>query len=95
MKIQPVSTWQNGQEVFATEFTMVSSYDNLIDQANFSYCLSRVVEDGTLYPLINAQMPISGQDYIDWSLAPDVNAWAYQWVANKLNLTLIPDETIA
>ena len=95
MKIQPVSTWQNGQEVLATEFTMVSSYDNLIDQANFSYFLSQVLEDGTLYPLINAQMPISGQDYIDWNASPDVNAWAYNWVATKLNLVIITEETIA
>jgi hypothetical protein len=91
MKIQPVSTWQNGQEVFATQFTMVSSYDNLIDQANFSYCLSQVLEDGTLYPLVNSQLPISGQNYIDWDNAPNINQWAYEWAAGQLNLVLIPE----
>ena len=34
---------------------------------------------------------ISGQDYLDWSSAVDVNEWAYNWAATQLNLTITGD----
>lgn len=91
MKIQPVSSWKNGQEKLATEFIMYSNWDNLSDSASFSYSLSENI--GSIEPMTIAsgQIDINGQDYIDWNSAPDVNAWAYTWAAAKLNLVLIPE----
>ena len=31
---------------------------------------------------------ITGDDYVTWGLATDVNQWAYEWCASKLNLVL-------
>ncbi len=94
MKIQPVSSWQNGQEKLATEFILYSSYDNLSDSANFSYSLSQDISSNEQNTIANGQITINGQDYKDWNSATDVNAWAYNWAAAKLNLVLIPEQLI-
>jgi hypothetical protein len=94
MKIKPVSTWQNGQEVLATDFTMTSSYDNLKDHATFNFFLNKIIEDGTKEVLVNGTLNINEQDYIDWSSATDVNEWAFIWAATKLNLQFEPEEII-
>jgi len=101
MKIQPVSTWFNGEEQQADLFNLSIGYDNLETNAIFNYNLS--IETPQPEPsykimyniLVSGSLSIDGQDYIDWSAASDANAWAYQWAATKLNLTLISDETIA
>jgi len=43
-KIQPVSSWQNGEEKEATVFVLTSTYDNLSTTANFQY---QLCEDAT------------------------------------------------
>lgn len=108
--IQPVSSWQNGEEKQATVFSLTSSYDNLSTNANFQYQLSEVFINslgyGMLNPLINGGLAISGQDYLDWDAAVDANEWIYNWAAVQLKLTItgeyippqttpIIDETIA
>jgi hypothetical protein len=91
MKIQPVSSWKNGQEKLATEFILYSNYDNLKDLASFSYSLSENIDSIEPMTIASGQIDINGQDYIDWNSAPDVNAWAYTWAAAKLNLVLITE----
>jgi hypothetical protein len=101
MKIQEVSSWQNGQEKKATEFILNSSFDNLATSATFQYQLNEVIitpiseNEITIYPiyntLVNGYLTISGQDYIDWGKASDINLWAYEWAAGQLNLVLIPE----
>jgi hypothetical protein len=89
MKIQPISSWQNGQEKLATEFILYSNYDNLSNKASFSYSLCEDISSNEPMTIASGQIYINGQDYIDWNSAPDVNAWAYTWAAAKLNLVLI------
>ena len=84
-QIQPVSIWYNGQMIAATIFNMVSTNDNLVDSATFYYALfvnpNFQVADGVL--------TMSGTDYSNYSSSPDSNAYAYQWGATQLNLTLV------
>jgi hypothetical protein len=98
--IQPISSWQNGEEKQATVLVLTSNYDNLSTTANFQYQLNEPLPNPTpLYPmyntLVNGSLTISGQDYLDWDAATDANEWAYTWAATQLKLVIIPDETIA
>lgn len=89
--IQPVSSWQNGEEKEATVFTLTSSYDNLSTTANFQYQLSEIFISsgyGMLNSLINGGLTILGQDYLDWNAATDANEWIYDWAATQLKLTI-------
>jgi len=40
MKIQPISSWQNGQELQGTEFSLIVVNDNLSTSAMFFYTIS-------------------------------------------------------
>ncbi len=101
--IQPISSWQNGEEKQATVFVLTSSYDNLATNATFQYQLNEVILDPTLpmqtipmyNTLVNGSLSMSGQDYLDWDAAENANEWAYIWAAGKLNLTIIGDEVVA
>jgi len=98
-QIEPISSWQNGEEKQATVFILTSSYDNLSTSANFQYQLNEVILNpppetpiAPLYnTLVNGGLTISGQDYLDWDAATDANEWAYNWAATQLNLTIIGD----
>jgi hypothetical protein len=90
-KIQPVSSWYNGQEQQATDLYVVSSYDNLIDSAQFSYRLTLPKVGPEAIALVSGILNITGQDYIDWNANPDINAAAYTLTAEKLNLVLLPE----
>ena len=128
MKIQAISSWQNGQEKLGTEFNLRIINDNLLDSASFYYniCSEEVshiatniiappsilttildgVETETEVPevtenvkivttyaqqLVDGNLSISGQDYQDWGKATDINLWAYEWAAAKLNLVLVTE----
>jgi hypothetical protein len=108
--IEPISSWQNGEEKQATVFVLTSSYDNLSTSATFQYQLNEVTSSVTssspffsLYnTLVNGTLNISGQDYLDWDAATDANEWAYNWAATQLKLVItgeyVPpttEETIA
>jgi hypothetical protein len=84
-QIQPVSIWYNGIMVNATIFNMTSISDNLSTSATFYYQLftdiNQTVAEGNL--------TMTGFDYEAYSTSPDSNAYAYQWGATQLNLTLV------
>tara|TARA_R110000868_G_scaffold146518_2_gene367342 strand:+ start:443 stop:727 length:285 start_codon:yes stop_codon:yes gene_type:complete len=94
MKIQPVTTWFNGEPQTATNFTLISINDNFTTSAVLYYELQKEIvnEEVVSYEnLITATLDISGQDYKDWSVEPDANTWIYNWAAGKLNLVLITE----
>jgi hypothetical protein len=104
--IEPISSWQNGEEKQATIFVLTSAYDNLSTSASFQYQLNEFISSPTppippspMFPLYNTlitgSLSISGQDYLDWDAATDANEWAYNWAATQLKLTIIPDEVVA
>ena len=95
-KIQPVTTWFNGEPQTATNFTLISINDNFTSSAVLYYELQKeLVNEGSevvsYENLITATLDISGQDYKDWSVEPDANTWIYNWAAGKLNLVLITE----
>jgi hypothetical protein len=99
--IEPISSWQNGEEKEATVFVLTSSYDNLSTSANFNYQLNEFIPTPPNPPippiapmyntLVTGSLIISGQDYLDWDAATDANEWAYNWAASQLKLTIIAD----
>jgi hypothetical protein len=97
--IQPISSWQNGEEKQATVFVLSSSYDNLSTTATFQYQLNEVpsspVPPSPFFPsfntLVNGFLNISGQDYLDWDASADANNWIYNWAATQLKLTITGD----
>jgi hypothetical protein len=93
MKIQPITTWFNGEPQTASNFTLRSIADDFTTSAVLYYELQKEIVDGdsvSYENLITANLDISGQDYQDWSAEPDANTWIYNWAANKLKLVLIP-----
>ncbi len=99
-KIQPVSTWFNGEEHQANIFNLSIGYDDLATRATLNYDLSEELPQPEpsfkiMYNiLVNSSLQIDGQDYIDWDMSPDANTWIYNWAATKLNLTLLPDQVL-
>ena len=94
MKIQPITTWFNGEPQTATNFTLISIRDDFQSTATLYYELQKEVvnvEVVSYENLITATLDISGQDYADWSVEPDANTWIYNWAANKLKLVLIAE----
>jgi hypothetical protein len=94
-QIQPVSTWYQGETRQANVFSLYGNGNNLITlgSANFQY---QLIEE-TITPdeqksqtLVTGQLTINGLDYEAYNLAPDANAFIYNWAAQKLNLVLIP-----
>jgi hypothetical protein len=84
-QIQPVSIWYNGQIKQATQFDLISVGDDLSTTANFYYWLA----DQNEMKLTDGNIIMTGFDYAAYSSSPDSNAYAYQWGATQLNLTLI------
>jgi len=84
-QIQPVSIWYNGQMIQATIFNMTSISDNLNTECKFYYQLL----SNTNIQLAEGNLTMTGFDYNAYSTSPDSNAYAYQWGATQLNLTLI------
>jgi hypothetical protein len=84
-QIQPISIWNNGQMVAATIFNMNSISDDLSTTATFYYQLFSAIN----IQLAEGNLTMNGFDYEAYSTSPDSNAYAYQWGAEKLNITLI------
>jgi hypothetical protein len=94
MKIQPITTWFNGEPQTASNFTLRAIADDFTSSAVLYYELQKEVVNGdsvTYKNLITANLGITGQDYQDWSAEPDANTWIYNWAAAQLNLVLITE----
>ncbi len=84
-QIQPVSIWYNGLMVMATIFNMTSINDNLTNSCTFYYQLFTDINQ----QVAEGNLTMTGFDYEAYSTSPDSNAYAYQWGATQLNLTII------
>lgn len=90
-QIQPVQIWVNGQ---VQEGSWLNAYiinDNLSSSATFYWSIlsSGSEPDTTGQQLSEGNSTISGNDYLVWGDAADINLAAYQWIASQLGLTLI------
>lgn len=96
-QIQPVSVWKDGQVKTAEQFSLRSIGDDLESSAQFYYELKEAdvtdadgnVSGGATVAVGNLSM--AGQDYSDWGAqaGADINAWAYDWAADKLNVVIV------
>lgn len=88
-RIEPIGIWKDGVNVQAT-FISATAQDNLKDAASIYY----ILYSGSEWPeqsVLNSGLAISGEDYQNWSADPDINTWLYNWLAGKLNITIIGD----
>jgi hypothetical protein len=83
--IQPVTIWNNGIESTASILNLWCVNDNLSNQATFCY---QMLTDN-MNCLSQANLTMTGSDYANWQ----TNQYAYDWAANRLNLTIIGDYT--
>jgi hypothetical protein len=92
--IQPVEIWQNGQSETGNYIDASIVNDNLSDYAQFYWNISKVTTDSegveTKQSLTQGNTTISGEAYVTWGTASDINLAAYQYICTQLNLTLIP-----
>ena len=91
-QIQPVMVWSDGQQQQATVLNSYVMGDNLSTQALFYYAIGNLTSDTgvvTLNTLASGQMTMMGEAYLDWQ----TNQYAWDWVAQQLNLTIIGDVT--
>ena len=89
-QIQQVQVWKNGEEKQANAFNLILINDDLATSANFYYQLlaSSTNEEGNVSSemLADGNCGMSGEDYQNWD---DSNDGAYNYCADKLNLTIV------
>jgi hypothetical protein len=88
-QIQSVSIWYNGSFINANIFNLYSINDNLNSSASFYYALYSGTFEELGIKLAEGNLTMTGFDYEAYSTSPDSNAYAYQWGATQLNLTII------
>jgi len=88
-QIQPVTIWYNGSFINANIFNLYSINDNLNSSASFYYALYSGTFEELGIKLAEGNLTMTGFDYEAYSTSPDSNAYAYQWGATQLNLTII------
>jgi len=90
--IEPVQAWKNGEQLEANLLNAYIINDNLATSCYFYYSLNTSGDGTEAIPLVLGQvvaegnLTMSGEDYIAWD---NSNEQAYQYIAEKLNLTLI------
>ena len=90
-KIEPVSIWKNGQQLEAN-LLEATSQDNLIDSCTFYYQLLAGGDGTEAMPLtyhetlVQGSLNLTGDNYLAWDGSND---FAFTYIAEKLNLTLI------
>jgi hypothetical protein len=85
--ITPQPIWIDGiLKQASVIFSQVNS-DNLKDTATFYFQLYQQV-DVNIVPLVNGKIDMTGSDYITYNSSSDANAYAWEWIATTLNITI-------
>lgn len=85
--ITPQPIWIDGISKLATViFSQVNS-DNMKDTATFYFQLYEQV-DVNIVPLVNGTINMTSIDYITYNSSSDANAYAWEWIATTLNVTI-------
>lgn len=91
-QIESVVIWSNGEQKTANILTAKIIDDNLESACNFYYELCEGGQGTEVMPLIKGNslvagnVPMSGDTYLTWD---GDNNFAFSYIAEKLNLTLI------
>jgi hypothetical protein len=85
---QPVSIWDNGQNLEAKILNAYAINVTLGTSATFYYALFTENEDGTQgIQVAQGNLSMTGEAYAQW----EVDSYAWDWVAAQLNLTITGD----
>ncbi len=90
--IKPISVWNNGESQEATILNAFIENDNLKSSCSFYYTLNEGGQGTEENPLIvgkilaEGKITMDGENYLSWD--GDNNS-AFEYIAEKLNLTLI------
>jgi len=90
--IQPVQVWKNGEVKSASVLSAILINDDLASSATFYYQLKTadsVDSDGNSVSgeaVSDGNVSMSADDYTNWD---DSNDGAYQYIADKLGLTIV------
>jgi len=91
-KIQPITAWKNGEQLEANLLNAYIINDNLQSACSFYYSLNAGGQGTEAMPLIMGQavaegnLTMDGENYLAWNGSND---YAFAYIAEKLNLTLI------
>jgi hypothetical protein len=92
-KIESVQIWKNGEQLEASLLNAIIVNDNLETACTFYYQLMTGGQGTESMPISVGQsvaegnISLSGEDYLAWNGSND---YAYEYIAEKLNLTLVP-----
>jgi hypothetical protein len=96
-QIEPLQIWNNGTSKTAEFLQVTGINDNYESSAtNYWQLFSKVTDaegvESAGEQVAQGNLTISGADYVEWGDVPamSVNAWIYDWVANELNLVILP-----
>ena len=91
-KIESVQIWKNGEQLEASLLNAIIVNDNLETACTFYYQLMTGGQGTESMPISVGQsvaegnISLSGEDYLAWNGSND---YAYEYIAEKLNLTLV------
>jgi hypothetical protein len=91
-KIQPIQAWKNGEQLEANLLNVYIIRDDLQSFCEFYYSLNTSGEGTEAMPLVIGQVvaegniTMDGENYLNWD---GDNDYAFTYIAEKLNLTLI------
>ena len=86
--IESVQIWDNGQVLEAKILNAYCINDNLSTSGTFYYqLLSETVDLAVGQQLSQGNLTMTGEEYQAWQ----TNEYAYDWVAEQLNLTITGD----
>jgi hypothetical protein len=90
--IEPITIWKNGESQEANLLNAYITNDNLQSSCSFYYSLCASGEGTEAMPLLIGQtlaegnITMDGDNYLAWD---GDNNYAFTYIAEKLNLTLI------
>lgn len=97
MKISPITVWVNGESKEAKYLQVTGINDNYESSATNYWQMFTMNVDAEGVESVGEQvaqgnLSVSGEEYVEWGDVPamSVNAWIYNWSANKLNLVILP-----
>lgn len=90
--IQAVQIWDNGQSIEAKVLNAYATRVTLGVEANFYYALFSEATGGNVGQLLaQGNLSMDTEAYLAWGNNDD---YAWDWVAEKLNLTITGDSNI-
>lgn len=85
-EIQPFTFWKNGKNLTASFLYLICNTDNLKDSAQFYWAFYDKIDGVQGNRIDEGNIIMTGADYEAW----ETNEFAWNWGANELGVTIIP-----